>query len=88
MDLVEFGVVNLFECSDLLLVVLGCFDKMLIDFLCEGVYELVKVIGEKNGLWCIVYVLCNLLILVWDVVVLIDVKGYWFVLVGVVNMFL
>lgn len=86
-DLVEFGVANLFECSDSSLAALGRFDKMLIDPPREGAHELVKAIGEKNGPRRIVYVSCNPSTLARDAAVLIDAKGYRFVSAGAVNMF-
>lgn len=86
-DLVEFGVANLFECSDSSLAALGRFDKMLIDPPREGAHELVKAIAEKNGPRRIVYVSCNPSTLARDAAVLIDAKGYRFVSAGAVNMF-
>lgn len=85
-DRVEFGVANLFECTEESLAKLGCFDKMLIDPPREGAIELVKALGP-NAPGRIVYVSCNPATLARDAAVLVSVKGYRFVAAGVVNMF-
>lgn len=85
-DRVEFGVANLFECTEESLAALGHFDKMLIDPPREGAIELVKALGE-NGPKRIVYVSCNPATLARDAAVLVSVKGYRFVAAGAINMF-
>ncbi len=85
-DRVEFGVANLFECSEESLAALGRFDKMLIDPPREGAIELVKALGE-DGPRRIVYVSCNPATLARDAAVLVSVKGYRFRAAGAVNMF-
>ena len=85
-DRIEFGVANLFECTEASLAALGHFDKMLIDPPREGAIELVKVLGE-DAPRRIVYVSCNPATLARDAAVLVSVKGYRFVSAGVVNMF-
>jgi len=85
-DRVEFGVANLFECTEESLAALGQFDKMLIDPPREGAIELVKALGE-NGPRRIVYVSCNPATLARDAAVLVSVGGYRFVSAGAVNMF-
>lgn len=83
---VEFGVANLFECTDASLARLGRFDKMLIDPPREGAVELVKALGS-DAPRRIVYVSCNPATLARDAAVLVALKGYRFVSAGVVNMF-
>jgi 23S rRNA (uracil1939-C5)-methyltransferase len=83
---VEFGVANLFECTEASLAKLGHFDKMLIDPPREGAIELVKALGP-DAPQRIVYVSCNPATLARDAAVLVAVKGYRFVSAGVVNMF-
>lgn len=85
-DRVEFGVANLFECSEESLAALGHFDKMLIDPPREGAVELVKALGE-NGPRRIVYVSCNPATLARDAAVLVSVKCYRFRMAGAINMF-
>lgn len=85
-DRVEFGVANLFECTEESLAALGRFDKMLIDPPREGAIELVKALGS-NGPQRIVYVSCNPATLARDAAVLVSVAGYRFVSAGAVNMF-
>lgn len=85
-DRVEFGVANLFECTEESLAKLGHFDKMLIDPPREGAIELVKALGA-DAPRRIVYVSCNPATLARDVAVLVSVKGYRFVSAGVINMF-
>lgn len=85
-ELVEFGVANLFECTEASLAALGCFDKMLIDPPREGALELVRAIGP-DGPRRIVYVSCNPATLARDAAVLVASKGYRFVVAGAVNMF-
>lgn len=88
---------NLFEVMVDDIVVLGKFDCWLIDLLCEGVLVVFKVLVElfqcggdvvELLLKCIVYVLCNLVMLVCDVGLFVYEVGYRLVGVGVVNMFL
>lgn len=86
-DRVEFGVANLFECTEETLAALGHFDKMLIDPPREGALELVKSIGQQQGPRRIVYVSCNPSTLARDAAVLVAAKGYRFVSAGAVNMF-
>ena len=83
---VEFGVANLFECSEQSIAALGRFDKMLIDPPREGAVELVRALG-KNAPRRIVYVSCNPGTLARDAAVLVTEKGYRFVSAGAVNMF-
>ncbi len=83
---VEFGVANLFECTEASLAKLGRFDKMLIDPPREGAVELVKALGT-DAPRRIVYVSCNPSTLARDAAILVSVKGYRFVAAGVVNMF-
>ena len=83
---VDFGVANLFECTEESLAALGCFDKMLIDPPREGAIEVVKALGG-NGPGRIVYVSCNPATLARDAAVLVAVAGYRFVAAGAVNMF-
>jgi 23S rRNA (uracil1939-C5)-methyltransferase len=83
---VEFGVANLFECSEESLGALGRFDKMLIDPPREGAIEVVKALGD-NGPRRIVYVSCNPGTLARDAALLVSAKGYRFRAAGVVNMF-
>jgi 23S rRNA (uracil1939-C5)-methyltransferase len=85
-DRVEFGVANLFECSEQSLAALGRFDKMLIDPPREGAVELVRALG-KDAPRRIVYVSCNPGTLARDAAVLVSEKGYRFVSAGAVNMF-
>ncbi|MCB4359216.1 23S rRNA (uracil(1939)-C(5))-methyltransferase RlmD [Quatrionicoccus australiensis] len=84
--LVEFGVANLFECTEASLAALGHFDKMLIDPPREGAMELVKAIGA-DGPRRIVYVSCNPATLARDAAVLVNTHGYRFVSAGAFNMF-
>jgi len=86
-DRVEFGVANLFECTEDSLAALGHFDKMLIDPPREGAIELVRAIGTASGPSRIVYVSCNPATLARDAAVLVTEKGYRFVAAGAVNMF-
>lgn len=83
---VEFGVANLFQCTEESLAKLGRFDKMLIDPPREGAIELVKALGA-DAPKRIVYVSCNPATLARDTAVLVSVKGYHFRSAGVVNMF-
>ena len=83
---VEFGVANLFECSEESLGALGRFDKMLIDPPREGAIEVVKALGDDRPRR-IVYVSCDPATLARDAGVLVSVKGYRFRAAGVVNMF-
>ena len=83
---VEFGVANLFECTEASLGALGRFDKMLIDPPREGAIEVVKALGE-NGPGRVVYVSCNPATLARDAAVMVSVNGYRFVAAGAVNMF-
>ena len=83
---VEFGVANLFKCTEESLAALGSFDKMLIDPPREGAIEVVKALGP-NGPRRIVYVSCNPATLARDAAVLVAVHGYRFRSAGVVNMF-
>jgi 23S rRNA (uracil1939-C5)-methyltransferase len=83
---VEFGVANLFECTEESIAALGRFDKMLIDPPREGAIDLVKALGTE-GLGRIVYVSCNPATLARDAAVLVSAKGYRFVSAGAVNMF-
>ncbi|WP_153131424.1 23S rRNA (uracil(1939)-C(5))-methyltransferase RlmD [Dechloromonas hortensis] len=85
-EFVEFGVANLFECTEASLAALGHFDKMLIDPPREGAVELVRAIGP-DGPRRIVYVSCNPATLARDAAVLVTSKGYRFVAAGAVNMF-
>jgi 23S rRNA (uracil1939-C5)-methyltransferase len=85
-DRVEFGVANLFECTEQSLAALGYFDKMLIDPPREGAVELVRALG-KAAPRRIVYVSCNPGTLARDAAVLVTEKGYRFVSAGAVNMF-
>jgi 23S rRNA (uracil1939-C5)-methyltransferase len=85
-DRVEFGVANLFECSEQSLAALGRFDKMLIDPPREGAVELVRALGN-DAPRRIVYVSCNPGTLARDAAVLVTEKGYRFVSAGAVNMF-
>lgn len=83
---VEFGVANLFECTEASVAKLGRFDKMLIDPPREGAIELVKALGA-DAPRRIVYVSCNPATLARDAAVLVSVKGYRFISAGVMNMF-
>ena len=83
---VEFGVANLFECTEASVAKLGRFDKMLIDPPREGAVELVKALGA-DAPKRIVYVSCNPATLARDAAVLVSVKGYRFISAGVMNMF-
>ncbi|MBT9521992.1 MAG: methyltransferase domain-containing protein, partial [Dechloromonas sp.] len=85
-DRVEFGVANIFECSEQSLAALGRFDKMLIDPPREGAVELVRALGN-DAPRRIVYVSCNPGTLARDAAVLVTEKGYRFVSAGAVNMF-
>ena len=85
-EFVEFGVANLFECTEASLAALGHFDKMLIDPPREGAVELARAIGP-DGPRRIVYVSCNPATLARDAAVLVTSKGYRFVAAGAVNMF-
>jgi len=85
-ECIEFGVANLFECTEASLAALGHFDKMLIDPPREGAVELVRAIGP-DGPQRIVYVSCNPATLARDAAVLVTSKGYRFVAAGAVNMF-
>ena len=85
-DRVEFGVANLFECTEASVAKLGHFDKMLIDPPREGAIELVKALGA-NSPKRIVYVSCNPATLARDAAVLVSLKGYRFVAAGAINMF-
>ncbi len=85
-DRVEFGVANLFECTEASVAKLGHFDKMLIDPPREGAVELVKALGA-DAPKRIVYVSCNPATLARDATVLVSVKGYRFVAAGAINMF-
>ena len=83
---IEFGVANLFECSEESLGALGRFDKMLIDPPREGAIEVVKALGDDRPRR-IVYVSCDPATLARDAGVLVSVKGYRFRAAGIVNMF-
>lgn len=83
---VEFGVANLFECTEDSLAALGRFDKMLIDPPREGALELVKALGRQAPPR-IVYVSCNPATLARDAGVLSAVHGYRLKAAGIVNMF-
>ncbi len=83
---VEFGVANLFDCTEESLGKLGHFDKMLIDPPREGAIEVVKALGAEAPRR-IVYVSCNPATLARDAAVLCQVKGYTLKSAGVVNMF-
>lgn len=83
---VEFGVANLFDCTEESIAALGRFDKMLIDPPREGSIELVKALGPTAPKR-IVYVSCNPATLARDAAVLVSLKGYRFVAAGAVNMF-
>ncbi|MFO1403269.1 MAG: 23S rRNA (uracil(1939)-C(5))-methyltransferase RlmD [Azonexus sp.] len=83
---VEFGVANLFECTEESLAALGLFDKMLIDPPREGAVEVIKALGETAPRR-IVYVSCNPATLARDAAILVSVKGYRFRAAGAVNMF-
>jgi len=83
---VEFGLANLFECSEASLAALGHFDKMLIDPPREGAIEVVKALG-RDAPQRIVYVSCNPATLARDAGVLVSVKGYRLRAAGAVNMF-
>ncbi|AXS79245.1 23S rRNA (uracil(1939)-C(5))-methyltransferase RlmD [Dechloromonas sp. HYN0024] len=85
-DRVEYGVANLFECTEQSLSKLGHFDKMLIDPPREGAVELVRALGH-DAPGRIVYVSCNPGTLARDAAVLVAEKGYRFVSAGAVNMF-
>lgn len=85
-DRVDFGVANLFECTEASLASFGRFDKMLIDPPREGAVELVKALGQ-GGPQRIVYVSCNPATLARDAAILCSLKGYRFVAAGSVNMF-
>lgn len=85
-DRVDYGVANLFDCTEASLAKLGRFDKMLIDPPREGAVELVKALSEEAPLR-IVYVSCNAATLARDAAILVSLKGYRFVSAGVVNMF-
>jgi len=83
---VEFGVANLFECSEKSLAKLGRFDKMLIDPPREGALELCRALGE-DAPRRLLYVSCNPATLARDAGVLVTLKGYRLVAAGIVNMF-
>ncbi|MCK6413370.1 MAG: 23S rRNA (uracil(1939)-C(5))-methyltransferase RlmD [Azonexus sp.] len=83
---VEFGVANLFECTQASLSQLGRFDKMLIDPPREGAIELVKALDEKAPRR-LVYVSCNAATLARDAAALVVLKGYRLKAAGIVNMF-
>ena len=83
---VEFGVANLFECTEESLAALGLFDKMLIDPPREGAVEVIKALGETAPRR-IVYVSYNPATLARDAAILVSVKGYRFRAAGAVNMF-
>lgn len=83
---IEFGVANLFECSEASLARLGRFDKMLIDPPREGALELCKALGS-DAPKRIVYVSCNPATLARDAGVLAAVKAYRLRAAGIVNMF-
>lgn len=85
-DNIEFGVANLFDCTEASLAALGHFDKMLIDPPREGAIEVVKALGADKPRR-IVYVSCNPATLARDAGVLVAVHGYRFTSAGVVNMF-
>lgn len=85
-DRVEFGVANLFECTEDSLAALGRFDKMLIDPPREGAQELVKALGRQAPPR-IVYVSCNPATLARDAGVLCTSGGYRLKAAGIVNMF-
>ena len=83
---VEFGVANLFECTEDSIRALGVFDKMLIDPPREGAMELVRSLGQ-NKPRRIVYVSCHPGTLARDAAVLVNTHGYRFVSAGAINMF-
>lgn len=84
---IEYGVANLFECTEESLLSLGRFDKMLIDPPREGAIEVVKSLPEQGGPWRIVYVSCNPSTLARDAAVLVTQKAYVLKSAGIVNMF-
>ncbi|WP_374327393.1 23S rRNA (uracil(1939)-C(5))-methyltransferase RlmD [Azonexus sp.] len=83
---VEFGVANLFDCTEESLARLGRFDKMLIDPPREGAVELCKALGA-DAPRRLVYVSCNPATLARDAGVLASVNGYRLAAAGIVNMF-
>ncbi len=83
---VEFGVANLFECTEDSIRALGEFDKMLIDPPREGAIELVRSLGQRKPRR-IVYVSCHPGTLARDAAVLVNTHGYRFVSAGAINMF-
>lgn len=83
---VEFGVANLFDCTEESMARLGRFDKMLIDPPREGAVELCKALGD-DAPQRLVYVSCNPATLARDAGVLTSLKGYTLAAAGIVNMF-
>ncbi len=83
---VEFGVANLFDCTEESLAKLGRFDKMLIDPPRDGAVEVVRALSA-DAPRRIVYVSCNPATLARDAAVLCQAKGYLLKSAGVVNMF-
>lgn len=86
-DQIEYGVANLFECTEDSLSALGHFDKMLIDPPRDGAVEVVKSLPETGAPHRIVYVSCNPSTLARDASVLVSLKGYTMRAAGVINMF-
>ncbi|MCR4304301.1 MAG: 23S rRNA (uracil(1939)-C(5))-methyltransferase RlmD [Gallionella sp.] len=89
---VEFAAMNLFEMTEEAFVMLGRFDKLLIDPPRDGAMELVKSLGCGNGGGGnaprrIVYVSCSPATLARDAQVLVQIHGYSLKAAGVMNMF-
>ena len=86
-----FGVADLFKMTEESLLVLGHFDKWLVDPPRDGAFELVKAITpgstSNTAPTLIVYVSCNPATLARDAGVLVNEKGYKLVSAGVINMF-
>jgi len=84
---VTFRAMNLFEMDEAGLVMLGRFDKWLVDPPRDGAIELMKAITPEIAPTRIVYVSCNPATLARDAEVLVNVKGYEIKAAGVMNMF-
>lgn len=82
----SFVEANLFQATQEWLASQGRFDKILIDPPRDGAVEAVKSLGQ-GAPGRIVYVSCNSATLARDAGVLVHVKGYRLMAVGVVNMF-